>query len=147
MGVGKGRPRKPIELHKRDGTFQPVRHAGIVEPLYPDGLPQPPSYLTAAAKRVYRHYGMLMVGARVMTEADAGILASFAQAEAYLAVASKRYQADMTDSAARRDVIEWTNQKLKSASLLGLAPVLRSKVRPNAESDTRKADPMAEFLA
>ena len=62
-----GRPKKPLEKHKREGTFQACRHAGP-EPELVD--PQEPEGLTGDALKMWRKYAPIIGEMGIYTKAD-----------------------------------------------------------------------------
>jgi P27 family predicted phage terminase small subunit len=62
-----GRPSKPIEIHKRDGTYQPCRHAG---PELKKQAPIMPSGLEGIAVETWERVSPIIAKMGVLTEAD-----------------------------------------------------------------------------
>jgi P27 family predicted phage terminase small subunit len=89
-----GRPPKPTLLHQEQGTYRNDRHGSRSEPEYAVGLPEPPSHLDIVAKRRYAEVGALLVDKGVLTEADQGILALYADAWSNWVAAVRRVRAE-----------------------------------------------------
>lgn len=62
-----GRHRKPIEQHKRDGTYQPCRHAGPEPEVI---VPEMPTGLGEDAKRYWPEIAQVIKETGVYTKAD-----------------------------------------------------------------------------
>lgn len=69
-----GRNRKSAKVHKLQGTFQKVRHAGVTTPEAPAGVPNPPKDLEGDALAEWtRMVGRLSVVGSLSTVDDAAL--------------------------------------------------------------------------
>ena len=75
---GQGRPRTPTALKALRGN-PGRRPLPDREPVYVLALPEPPKHLDAVAVRRYQVVGEMLLKSGVMTEADMGILAMYAE--------------------------------------------------------------------
>lgn len=73
----RGPAAKPSELKKLEGTYRADR-AARNEPKPRVTIPTAPSWLTAEGKKEYRRTAKLLLGMRVLTEADMVALAAYA---------------------------------------------------------------------
>ena len=48
-------PRKPIALHRRDGTFRSDRHGQSMDPHFAPGLPEYPAWLARTERTIFAH--------------------------------------------------------------------------------------------
>ena len=87
-----GRLPKPSALKVLQGTDRPDRRRP--EPQFALGLPEPPKHLDAVALRRYREVGAMLLKQGVMTEADMGILAMYAESWSNWIAASHEVRAE-----------------------------------------------------
>jgi len=67
---GSGRPRKPAALHILHASRNNAARLNPHEPGYAPKLASPPKHLSKAAAAIWRSLGKLLLGQRVITEAD-----------------------------------------------------------------------------
>src|SRR5262249_49618430 len=61
------RPKKPAEVHRRQGTYQPSRHAG---PALPVSIPEMPADLPPAAQAAWKNITQMLFSAGLVAELD-----------------------------------------------------------------------------
>ena len=121
-------------------------------------LPAVPAHLDAIAKAEWRRMGKLLVGVGVMTEIDGTGLAAYCTAystwvqarqniEQYGMVILSPKEKFPIQSPYLSIANKAFDQMVRLLSEFGALPASRTRVQMTAEPDTRKADPMAEFLA
>lgn len=96
MAVGNhgGRPAKPTIELVRDGTYRADRQGKRVRTDPVDGLPPIPSHLDGVAKAKFRSIGAILIKRGILTEADAGILALYAQSWSHWVEAEREITAE-----------------------------------------------------
>jgi P27 family predicted phage terminase small subunit len=76
-----GRPPKPVQLHKIEGTYQPVRHAGRGDQLEAPGElsgKRPPAWMDDAQRKLWRAL-LTDAPAGVLRRIDAALLANYVE--------------------------------------------------------------------
>jgi phage terminase small subunit len=130
-----GRPRKPIELHKAQGSYRPDRHGNRREaPATGDLSAQAaPTHLSEAERQVWRQV-LNVAPARLLKSADASLLAAYCSAVARHRRASVAYwQSPLTDEKGHVTSLsrELARLELIIARLggeMGLSPLGRTKI-------------------
>lgn len=95
MRRGGGGGKKPVEQHKKDGTFRPARHAGKGRKNKGTvRLPAPPEYLRPTARELWLEMAPKMDSSQICTEDDVYAFRMMVQSvdlaeEAYKAIRSK----------------------------------------------------------
>jgi phage terminase small subunit len=125
-----GRPPKPIEQLKRQGTYRPDRHGSALEvvtvlPMAP-GTPDAPTELGDAGRELWsRAWGAAITW--LSPDSDMAEVVEACQLADDLAVARRRYRAT-TDPADGRMVATLSKSLTEALSALGFTPVARSRL-------------------
>lgn len=159
-----GRPRKPIEIKKLQGTFQQSKEPAIlVAPL--EGVPPPPDWLSGRAADLYREFQGLALATNVHSAADTGMLAALATRQEEVEICTMMiedqgrfiaHKRTTTKRGAGRGQVTVTEESYRPhpaiaqrsdalrhlQSLLtefGLSPAARSKVGANSKAKAKNA--------
>ena len=132
------KPRKPVELIKLQGGYQPVRHdeRAKTSDAYPVGTPEPPEWLSPRASEAWTFVCGLLSPIGVIRPTDALALevlcSTYAEWREAQGSEMGPREVDMIRSALMRQLTEF-----------GLTPVSRQKV--SATKDKIEQDPWAEL--
>lgn len=150
-----GNPRKSIEQHKRQGTYQPVRHANLGVEVNAAAL-SVPKHLDREAKKTWKElYKAIQNAGLTVSEADAPALEAAATALTRARAASlvletegrymgtadnrKRHPACIEQTETWKAYKEWALQ-------LGLTPSARAGMPARPKEDA-PADPFGDALS
>lgn len=139
--AGRGRPKKPTEIKKAEGTYR-VDRANELEPSPPKGIPLAPDYLNEDGMKAWDTFAPMLHDMGVLTIVDAPALASLCSAYVDLLAAQKAYS--LLDGATywvegktgnyKKEhpefrILDAADKRFKSwLSAFGLTPESRSKV-------------------
>ena len=151
-----GRPRKPTEIKRRQGTLRKSR-LNKREPKLPPGAPPMPGHLDEVAQQEWRRLVAIALRARVLTEADRSIVeiaaAAYSTWRAARAVVQSEGMTYETTNTTGGNVIKprpevaiesdaWRRYK-SAVCELGFTPATRSKVQA---FEGEEEDPGAAYL-
>jgi len=147
----RGRKPKPPALRVVDGNTR--KRAPVESPELPPGIPACPAHLDAVAEAEWNRIAPLLSDRGILSEADAGILAAYAQAYGLWKQASEKLSADTQvvkspggypiqnpwlaiANRHRKDMVAY-------AAELGITPAARGRVKGTEKPKNR----LALFLA
>lgn len=155
----KGRKRKPVELHKRDGTHRKDRHiseADQVQVVQLTNVPAPPSYFNQYAITVYYLTAEELIAKGLLASIDANIFHAYCQemggyieAQELLKTQDKIITIPKTGYQMPNPLIALSNKALKNAKdiavLFGITPSARSSVTAATKKEKSKIASILEL--
>lgn len=109
-----GRNRKSAEQHKLEGTFQKVRHAGIVTPAAPSGVPVSPKELDGDALAEWDRMVARMTDLGTSSHVDDAVLYQYCR----LFAETESLAVSQLETAASIDIIEENLHGLDGSELV-----------------------------
>lgn len=138
---------KPIEQHKREGTYRPDKHGD--RPNSIAGVPPVPENLPERAHKYWHRMCSTLSEMGVISQEDAYAIALYARSEANLALSESQIQehgfyvpstkGTMTVNPAVTANMRASAQLESSLKLLGLTPLLKSQIKKPPKPQERGA--------
>jgi hypothetical protein len=146
MTERRGRPPKPVEAHKRAGTFRADRHGGSAEVVVAlpmaAGVPEPPAELMLAGRSLWgRAWASAITWLSPDSDLDAVVLACSLADD--LALARERYRATR-DPADARAVVALSKEFTVALSDLGFNPTARARL---GVAEVKRVSALDELLS
>lgn len=142
-GVG-GRPRKPTDKHKEEGTFRKHRHAKRVDAQVQSGIPPIPGDLDDEGREAWRLI-TTELPKEIFNRVDRFVLHEFCECWSLSCKLRPQMAADPLDKDIR---IAWTSTKdrlIRLGALVGWSPQSRAGLQM-PDKPEEEIDPMAVFL-
>lgn len=155
----KGRKRKPVELHKRDGTHRKDRHLQPeeqVQVIQLTTVPPPPDYFNAFAIQVYHTTAQELIAKGLLATIDTSLFHAYCQemgfyieSQELLKTADKVITIKKTGYQMPNPLIALSNKALKNAKdiavLFGITPSARSSVTAATKKEKSKIASILEL--
>lgn len=140
-----GRPRKPTQQLKDDGTYREDRHGGRRRAPRTTGEPARPAGLSAAARALWAELVPALVASGVAGAIDAPALEAMCEAFAEYRAARKIRARSLAEKRQRQMLVNGALREWRAlAARFGLTPADRAKLE--VEQDGETANPFEEYL-
>lgn len=147
----RGRPNKPVELKKFEGTYRKDRDAGVLKFEKIEEIPKPPTHLSRIGKQIWKEVTDILISVKILETIDIHTVAMLCEELATYYEMNRKLKKLKTytyrnrlNNIVKRPEIAIRNQAMRNATTLmaqlGLTPSMRQKYgfTPDEEQEQTK---------
>lgn len=148
----RGRPNKPVELKKLEGTYRKDRDNGVLSFEKIEEIPKPPTHLSRMGKQIWKEITDILISVKILETIDIHMVAMLCEELATYYEMTRKLKKLKTytyrnglNNIVKRPEVAMRNQAMSNATTLmaqlGLTPSMRQKygfTPEQAEETTQK---------